>query len=117
MIVAAMVLMRRHLHPVLGLLFALALLFAFWPLIAMVLAIQLTRREHRRWHSWQRTVAMGATWAMGFLLVFVTIAYALPALVLVLIPLAVPAWWIDEHVRLRRQLRHLPPPEHFEPLD
>jgi FtsH-binding integral membrane protein len=116
LILAAVVLLRRHLHPVLGLLFALALLFVLWPLVAVVLAVEVTRREQRRWHSWRRTLALGATWATGMLLVFVTIAYALPALVLVLIPLAVLAWWIDERVRLHRQLRYVAAPEHFEPF-
>jgi ABC-type Fe3+ transport system permease subunit len=38
---------------------AIVLVLALWPLLAVVLAVGVTRREHRRWRSWRRTLAMG----------------------------------------------------------
>jgi hypothetical protein len=56
---------RLGLHPLVGLVVALALVVALWPVLLVVLVVELTVRQHRRHGSWPRTAAYVLVWLIG----------------------------------------------------
>ena len=96
-----MVVLRRHVHPLAGLVWALVLILALLPLLVVGLALGVTVRTHRRWRSWQRTLGMAATWLAGFVLVGSVVLLGWPPQCLVLLPLAAVAWSADAAWRRR----------------
>jgi hypothetical protein len=108
-VIAALVLFRRHLNPLIALAWTLLVVLAFAPLLLAVLAISVTIRTHRRWRSWRRTLAMATTWLGGVGLVAAFLVLAWPPLVLIIVPAGVVAWVADSHLRTRRELRFSPP--------
>jgi hypothetical protein len=68
-IVAAVLVFGRRLHPLVGLAVALAVVVTLWPILLVVLVVELTVRQHRRHASWTRTAAYVAAWTLGLVLI------------------------------------------------
>jgi hypothetical protein len=109
-VVALLVLFRRHLHPVVALIWVLAVVLALAPFLILALALEAIRREHRRRHLWHRTLAMAATWLAGLGLVTAVLWLAWTPLVLMILPVATGAWIVDGHRQSRRKSTSHPPP-------
>jgi hypothetical protein len=113
---AALVLLRRHLHPFVALLVVVMVAVALWPLVYLVLAVQSTWRDHRRWRSWGRTGLLAGSWLLGAAII-VAVQAGWPPLLLTSLPVGFAAWSIERHLRTRRALRYVEPPEPpFEPF-
>jgi hypothetical protein len=115
-VVALVVLFRRHLHPVIALAWAVAIVLACAPFLVLGLAVSVTVRTHRHGRSWRRTLAMAGTWLAGLGLIAAVALLAWPPAVLVFIPAGAVAWIVDGHRRLRQALRYTLPPPPIEPF-
>jgi hypothetical protein len=107
---AALVFLRRRLHPFVALLVVVMVAVALWPLVYLVLAVQSTWRDHRRWQSWRRTGLLASSWLLGAA-VIVAVQAGWPLLLLISLPVGIAAWSIERHLRTRRALRYVKPPE------
>ncbi len=107
---AVLVFLRKRLHPLVTLLVIVMVAVALWPLVYLVLAIRSTWRDHRRWRSWGRTGLLAGSWLLGAV-VIITVLAGWPPLVLVSLPVGFAAWSIERHLRTRRALRYVEPPE------
>jgi 4-amino-4-deoxy-L-arabinose transferase-like glycosyltransferase len=103
-ITAALVLLRRRLHPFVMLVIGIVAVAVFWPLLALLLGVEITRRQHRRFYDWTRTLLMAATWAVGIMLTLGVEFWHYPPWALILIPLAAIIWSVDR-IRGSRQMR------------
>ena len=74
-IAAAVLVLGRRLHPVAGLAVALAVLVGTWPLIFVLMVVELTVRHHRRHGHWPRTAAYAVSWLIGAWLVLAAVAH------------------------------------------
>jgi hypothetical protein len=114
-VVGGFLLLRRHIHPLVALLWVGLAAVVLAPVFAVALAATVTVRTHRSWRSWRRTLAMAVSWAVAFALIAAVIELAWPELLLVVIPTGAIAWAIDHHTRTRRALRFVPsPPPPFD---
>ena len=64
-VVGAVLVYGRRVHPLYGLVVALALVVVPWPALVAVLVIEATVRQHRRHRSWPRTAAYAVSWLVG----------------------------------------------------
>lgn len=103
---AVILLLRRHTHPMLALLWAGLWALALAPLVALGTAVELTVRQHRRWGSWPRTGALAATWAAGAGLVVLAAAWRAPWPLLG-VPVALAGWAGERVWRARSERRGL----------
>jgi hypothetical protein len=82
---------RLGLHPLVGLAVALAVVVALWPVLLVVLVVELTVRQHRLHGSWPRTAAYVLVWLVGIGLVLLAVTH-LSAAPLVVLAVLVGAW-------------------------
>ncbi len=72
---------RLRLHPVVVLALAVAVVAVLWPVLLLVLAVELTVRHHRRRPSWPETAAYALSWLVGIGLGLLALGGSGPALV------------------------------------
>ena len=101
-IMAAVLVLGRRLHPLVGLLVGAALVVVLSPVLYLVFAAELTVRHHRRHHSWQRTAAYGTSWLLAAALVVLGLATG-SALALAGVIELVAAWTILPAAARRRR--------------
>jgi hypothetical protein len=107
---AALVFLRRRLHPFVALLVVVMVAVALWPLVYLVLAVQSTWRDHRRWRSWGRTGLLAGSWLLGAASI-VAVQAGWPPLLLMSLPVGFAAWSIERRLRTRRVLGYVESPE------
>jgi hypothetical protein len=107
---AALVFLRRRLHPFVALLVIVMVAVALWPLVYLVIAVQSTWRDHRKWRSWGRTGLLAGSWLLGAA-VIVAVQAGWAPLLLIALPVGLAVWSIERRLRTRRALRYVEPPE------
>jgi hypothetical protein len=107
---AALVFLRKRLHPFVALLVVLMVALVLWPLLYLVLAVQSTCRDHRRWRNWRRTGLLAGSWLLGAAIILAVLA-GWPLLLLISLPVAFATWSVERRLRTLRALRYVGPPE------